>query len=128
MLSANLALARERLRRADPRADDTLAEVQADLAGLLARLREFAHAIHPPVLADQGLLEAIEAQASRMPLEVVVEADPELRGVRYPEQIETAAWYVVSEAMTNAVKHAAAARVRIAPRAARRPAVRRGVR
>jgi signal transduction histidine kinase len=114
VLSANLALARERLRRADPRADDTLAEVQADLAGLLARLREFAHAIHPPVLADQGLLEAIEAQASRMPLEVVVEADPELRGVRYPEQIETAAWYVVAEAMTNAVKHAGAARVRIA--------------
>ena len=113
VLSANLALARERLRRADPRADETLAEVQADLAGLLARLREFAHAIHPPVLADQGLLEAIEAQASRMPLEVVVEADAELRGVRYPEQIETAAWYVVSEAMTNAVKHAAAARLRI---------------
>lgn len=111
VLSANLALARERLRRADPRADDTLAEVQADLAGLLARLREFAHAIHPPVLADQGLLEAVEAQASRLPLEVVVEADPRLRGVRYPEQIETAAWYVVSEAMTNAVKHAAAARL-----------------
>ena len=114
VLSANLALARERLRRADPRADDTLAEVQADLAGLLARLREFAHAIHPPVLADQGLLQAIEAQASRMPLEVVVEADPQLRGVRYPVQIETAAWYVVAEAVTNAVKHAAAARVRIA--------------
>ena len=114
VLSANLALARERLRRADPRADGTLAEVQADLAGLLARLREFAHAIHPPVLADQGLLQAIEAQASRMPLEVVVEADPQLRGVRYPVQIETAAWYVVAEAVTNAVKHAAAARVRIA--------------
>jgi signal transduction histidine kinase len=113
VLSANLALARERLRRADPRADATLAEVQADLVGLLARLREFAHAIHPPVLADQGLLEAIEAQASRLPLEVVVEADPELRGVRYPVQIETAAWYVVSEAMTNAVKHAAADRLRI---------------
>jgi signal transduction histidine kinase len=113
VLNANLALARERLRRADPRADDTLAEVQADLVGLLARLREFAHAIHPPVLADQGLLEAIEAQASRLPLEVVVEADAELRGVRYPEQIETAAWYVVSEAMTNAVKHAAATRLRI---------------
>jgi signal transduction histidine kinase len=113
VLNANLALARERLRRADPRTDGTLAEVQADLVGLLARLREFAHAIHPPVLADQGLLEAIEAQASRLPLEVVVEADTELRGVRYPEQIETAAWYVVSEAMTNAVKHAAAARLRI---------------
>jgi signal transduction histidine kinase len=113
VLTLSLTLARERLRRGDPRADDTLAEVQADLTGLLARLREFAHEIHPPVLADQGLLVAIEAQASRLPLEVVIEADPALRGVRYPEQIETTAWYVVSEAVTNAVKHGAAARLRI---------------
>jgi signal transduction histidine kinase len=113
VLTLSLTLARERLRRGDPRADDTLAEVQADLTGLLARLREFAHEIHPPVLADQGLLVAIEAQASRLPLEVVIEADPELRGVRYPEQIETTAWYVISEAVTNAVKHGAAARLRI---------------
>jgi signal transduction histidine kinase len=113
VLTLSLTLARERLRRGDPRADDTLAEVQADLTGLLARLREFAHAIHPPVLADQGLLVAIEAQASRLPLEVVIEADRELRGVRYPEQIETTAWYVVSEAVTNAVKHAGASRLRI---------------
>ena len=69
-------------------------------------MREFAHAIHPPVLSDQGLLEAIEAQAARLPLEVVIEADPALRGVRYPAHIETTTWYVVAEALTNAVKHA----------------------
>ena len=66
---------------------------------------------HPPVLADQGLLEAIEAQASRLPLEVVIEADPGLRGVRYPKHIEAATWYVVAEALTNAVKHAGARQV-----------------
>ena len=113
VLNLNVTLARERLRRGDPRADDTLAEVQAGLVGLLARVREFVHTIHPPVLADQGLLVAVEAQASRLPLEVVIEADPGLRGVRYPEQVETAAWYVVAEAVTNAVKHASAARLRI---------------
>jgi signal transduction histidine kinase len=106
VLTAKLALARERLRRGDPRADEPLAELQRDLGGLLGQLREFAHAIHPPVLADQGLLEAIEAQAARLPLEVIIEADPALRGVRYPEHIETATWFVVSEALTNAVKHA----------------------
>jgi signal transduction histidine kinase len=84
------------------------------MGGLLGQLRDFAHAIHPPVLADQGLLEAIEAQAARLPLEVVIEADPALRGVRYPPQVETAAWYVVSEALTNAVKHAGARRVLVA--------------
>ena len=114
VLTAKLALARERLRRGDPRADEPLAELQRDLGDLLGQLRDFAHAIHPPVLADQGLLEAIEAQAARLPLEVVIEADPALRGVRYPPQVETAAWYVVSEALTNAVKHAHAHRVLVA--------------
>ena len=113
-LTAKLALARERLRRGDPRADESLAELQRDMSELIGQLRDFAHAIHPPVLADQGLLEAIEAQAARLPLEVVIEADPALRGVRYPAHIETTTWYVVAEALTNAVKHARAERVLVA--------------
>jgi signal transduction histidine kinase len=113
-LTAKLALSRERLRRGDPHADEPLAELQRDLGHLLTTLREFAHAIHPPVLADQGLLDAIEAQAARLPLEVVIEADPALRGVRYPAHIETTTWYVVAEALTNAVKHARAERVLVA--------------
>lgn len=113
-VSAKLALARERTRRGDPRAEEALTELQQDLNRLLVQLREFAHTIHPPVLVDQGLLEAIEAQAARLPLEVVIEADPALRGVRYPPRIETATWYLVSEALTNAVKHAQAHRVVVA--------------
>ena len=100
---------RERQRRGDQRADESLAEVQRDLGALLGHLREFAHAIHPPVLADQGLLEAIEAQAARLPIEVVIEAEPALRGVSIPQHVEAAAWFVVAEALTNAVKHAARA-------------------
>lgn len=110
-LTAKLALARERLRRGDQRGDEALDELQRDLGHALVHLREFAHSIHPPVLADQGLLEAIEAQAARMPVEVVIEADPALRGVRYPQHIEAATWYVVAEALTNAVKHARARQV-----------------
>ncbi len=111
VLTAKLALAREQLRRGDHRGDQALDELQRDLGDALVHLREFAHAIHPPVLADQGLLEAIEAQAARLPVEVVIEADPELRGVRYPKHIEAATWYVVAEALTNAVKHAKARQV-----------------
>ncbi len=114
VLTAKLALARERLRRGDERTGQTLDELQADLGGMLAHLREFAHSIHPPVLADQGLLEAIEAQAGRVPVQVVIDADPALRGVRYPQPVETAAWYLVAEALTNAVKHAHASRVNVA--------------
>jgi signal transduction histidine kinase len=114
VLTAKLALARERLRRGDQRADESLAELQRDLGNLLGQLRDFAHAIHPPVLADQGLLEAIEAQAARLPVEVMIEADVALRGVRYPPHVEAATWFVVSEALTNAVKHAQARRVLVA--------------
>ena len=113
-LTAKLALAMARQRRGDSRADESLADVQRDLAALLGHLREFAHAIHPPVLADKGLLEAIEAQAARLPIEVVIEAEPALRGVRFPRHAEAAAWFVVAEALTNTVKHAAAGRVRVA--------------
>ena len=111
VLTAKLALAREQLRRGDHRGDQALDELQRDLGDALVNLRDFAHAIHPPVLADQGLLEAIEAQAARLPVEVVIEADPALRGVRYPKHIEAATWYVVAEALTNAVKHASARQV-----------------
>jgi signal transduction histidine kinase len=114
VLTAKLALARERLRRGDQRADEPLAEFQRDLGDLLSHLRDFAHAIHPPVLADQGLLEAIEAQAARLPVEVMIEADAALRGVRYPQHVEAATWFVVAEALTNAVKHAGARRVLVA--------------
>ena len=113
-LTAKLALAMARQRRGDSRADESLADVQRDLAALLGHLREFAHAIHPPVLADKGLLEAIEAQAGRLPIEVVIEAEPALRGVRFPRHAESAAWFVVAEALTNTVKHAGAGRVRVA--------------
>jgi signal transduction histidine kinase len=113
-LTAKLALARERLRRGDQRADESFAELQRELGDLLGQLRDFAHAIHPPVLADQGLLEAIEAQAARLPVEVMIEADAALRGVRYPQHVEAATWFVVAEALTNAVKHARASRVLVA--------------
>jgi signal transduction histidine kinase len=112
-LSAKLAMARQRLRRGDPSADQLLAEVQADVTGLLNEVREFAHAIHPPVLADQGLLQAIEAQAARLPVGVVIESDAALRGVHYPQHVEATAWYVVAEALTNVVKHAYARQVRV---------------
>jgi signal transduction histidine kinase len=53
----------------------------------------------------------VEAQATRLPLQVVIEAEPALRGVRFAEPIEDAVWYGVAEALTNVLKHADARRV-----------------
>jgi signal transduction histidine kinase len=112
-LSARAGLVRQQLLRGDPAAADGLADMQRDLATTLRDVREIAYAIHPPVLSDRGLLEAIEAQSSRVALPMAVRADPRLRGVRFGEQIEVTAWYVLAEALSNVIKHAGASEVEV---------------
>lgn len=70
-------------------------------------LRELANGLHPSVLSDGGLEAALEDLAGRLPITVLVD----LPDHRYPEQVEATAWFVVCEAVANAVKHAGAARV-----------------
>ncbi len=121
---AKLAMARQRLRRGDPRAGESLDELQRDLGALLAGLREFAHAIHPPVLADHGLLERSEGQAGRLPVEVVIEAEASLRGRALSAGTSSRPPGTCSrEALTNAVKHSGAGHVDGRAGAAERPAV-----
>jgi signal transduction histidine kinase len=110
-LTAKLGLARQRLGRGDPSGERLLVDLHDDLGDLLRTLREVAHAIHPPILADHGLLWAIEAQAARLPVAMAVRADPALRDVRFPPRIEATAWYVLAEALSNVVKHANATQV-----------------
>jgi signal transduction histidine kinase len=66
-------------------------------------LRELASGIHPSVLTDRGLPAALATLASRSPLPVEVGAVP---SQRLPAQVETSAYFVVAEALTNAAKHA----------------------
>ena len=110
-LSVRLGLARNQLRRGDRRTAETLTELQADVNRLLDDVRELSHSIRPAVLSDRGLLEAVEAHASRLPVPVVIDADQALRGARFPAQIEDAAWYGIAEAMTNALKHTETTRI-----------------
>ena len=112
-LSARAGLVRQQLLRGDPAAAEGLAEMQRDLAATLHDVREIAYAIHPPVLSDRGLLEAIETQSSRLAVPMAVRADARLRGMRFGEQIEATAWYVLAEALSNVVKHARASEVEV---------------
>jgi signal transduction histidine kinase len=77
--------------------------VAAGMTGVLDELREIARGIHPAILADGGLRPALKALARRFP--VPVRLDVQVEG-RLPEQTEIAAYYVVSEALTNTTKHA----------------------
>ncbi|MFQ5522578.1 MAG: ATP-binding protein [Acidimicrobiia bacterium] len=85
-----------------------LDELQYEARRILTDLRELAQGIHPSVLTDGGLLEAVEERCSRLPLEVTVDASPGLREERFGDDIEGAAYFFVTEALTNVLKHAEA--------------------
>jgi signal transduction histidine kinase len=105
------------LRSARGRADGELAEMldraQDELQTSLGELRELARGIHPAVLSEHGLEPALQALATRAPVPVTVEADAP---GRLPEQVETAAYFVVSEALTNVAKYAHASEARVVVR------------
>ena len=81
-----------------------------EATGALDELRELTRGIHPMLLVEAGLAAALDALARRspVPVELTVAVDG-----RLPEQVEIAAYYAVSEALTNTTKHAAASIVQI---------------
>jgi signal transduction histidine kinase len=90
-----------------------LAAAREHLADGLDELRELARGIHPVVLTERGLGAALEALQMRAPLPLEID---ELPGERLPPSVETAAYYVVAEAVTNVAKYAHASVVSVAVR------------
>jgi PAS domain S-box-containing protein len=105
-----LQLARRRLDSDVGSARDLLASACDELAEAHAELRELAQGIHPAALTVGGLGTALQGLARRSTLPVKIGSLPD---ARLPETIEVAAYYVVSEALTNAAKHAQASSVTI---------------
>lgn len=109
-------------QRIGRRADDPdfvrpLAErVSEQLRLLLDDLRSLVHGIMPATLADRGLPAAITVLAEGVPVPVELRIDPALG--RLPAEVESTGYFVVAEALTNAVKHAAAGRIAVAVRTA----------
>jgi len=101
----NLQMA-ERQSASDPDRARELRRTAIELATSgVAELRRLAAGIHPAVLTDRGLGAAIEALASRLPLSVSVHVEP---ADRLPGAVEASVYFLVSEALTNVVKHARA--------------------
>ncbi|GII03944.1 sensor histidine kinase [Planobispora takensis] len=101
------------LARATGGTPETLALLREQARQTLADLRELAAGIHPSVLSQGGLAEAIEERCSRLPVTTTVTADPGLRTRRFPDQVEGALYFTVSEALANALKHASASRIEV---------------
>ena len=81
-----------------------LAEAQAELQAALRELRELARGIHPAILTDGGLPAAVRSLADRAPVPVRLD----VAEGRLPDSVESAAYFVVSEALANIAKHAGA--------------------
>ena len=109
-LSLSLRLALAKLDTDPVAARAVLAEAGDELGLALEELRELARGLHPAVLSERGLRAAVVTLADRAPLAVEVADIPD---ERLPESVEAAAYYLVAEALTNAVKYADASEVRI---------------
>jgi signal transduction histidine kinase len=90
--------------------DDDLARIAEGLTAVQDDLREIARGIHPAILAQGGLAPALKALARRCTVPVQLDVQTE-RGL--PERVEVAAYYVIAEALTNAVKHANASVIKV---------------
>jgi signal transduction histidine kinase len=108
-LAVNLRVARE-LAASDPdRAAEILAQLSTAVHAAIDELRDLAHGIYPPLLAERGLAEAVRGAVARAGVSGSVVADD---GVgRYPPALESTAYFCCVEAIQNAAKHAPGARV-----------------
>jgi signal transduction histidine kinase len=113
LVALTMRLGRAEERLADqPEIAALVRDAREDAGLAIAELRDLARGIAPPILADRGLAAAVEALGRRSPMPVTVDADPDQRPLPV---VETAAYFVVAESLTNVAKHAggAPARVRV---------------
>lgn len=117
-----LRMARTQLEHPVPPTEASSGEVtglldaaSTELAAALDELRELARGIYPAVLTDGGLTPALRSLSDRAPTPVVITATPP---ERLPAAVEQTCYFLVSEALTNAAKYAAADKVMVAVTAA----------
>jgi signal transduction histidine kinase len=109
-LGMSIGMAEQKMKDDPEGARQLLEEARTGAGQALKELRDLARGIHPPVLADRGLEAAVTALADSSPLRVLVHADI---GERPAAPVESAAYFVVAEALANAGKYSKARRVDI---------------
>ncbi|MDX1620614.1 MAG: histidine kinase, partial [Nitriliruptorales bacterium] len=112
-LIAQIGLARRHAARNSAAAEEALRSVQVELGQVLDELRDLARGVHPSLLAAGGLLPAVEAQTARSPVPVTVHADEDVRLQRFSPEVESAAYFTVTESLANLLKHANASSAQV---------------
>jgi signal transduction histidine kinase len=106
-LMTKLGLVRAQLRAGNDTPEITLESMQEEFRQVVADLRNLSAGIHPAILTDRGLVDAVVALTARIPLPVAIRCPTGPIG-RFDPQVETAAYFAVAEALTNVMKHARA--------------------
>ena len=86
-----------------------IGRIRSELGSILSELRDLAHGIHPAVLSQVGLAQAVQSLADRHTTPVQVD----LPAGRFPESAELTAYFVIAESITNAIKHANASEITV---------------
>lgn len=109
-LALKLRLTQDTLPADQPALRTEIGQVADEVVAVQEELREISRGIHPSILFEGGLAPALRtlARRSAVPVEMHVDA-----ASRYPPPVEVAAYYVVSEALTNVTKHAGASRTEV---------------
>ncbi|WP_336318192.1 histidine kinase [Streptomyces lavendofoliae] len=108
LVALGMLIGRARRHRDPERARELLLQAHEETRRALAELREVAWRVYPAVLDEAGLRAALESVVERSPLPVALTYEV---GRPLPRQLETVVYFVVSEAVTNVVKHAGATRM-----------------
>src|SRR2546430_4599949 len=104
-LALKQRLAEDLVRQDPDQAIAMLTDLRHDTGEALANLRELARGIYPPLLADQGLVAALESRVRKSPVPVAIDPDG---ARRYPQQMEAAVYFCCLEALQNVAKYAQA--------------------
>jgi signal transduction histidine kinase/uncharacterized protein YhfF len=110
VLGQRLDLARQRLREDPDTACTMLDAARSEMRAVGQELRDIARGLHPTGLSQHGLAGALQALASRSTLPVEISGLPERR---LPDAIEATIYYLVAEAIANAIKHSEATRMTV---------------
>jgi signal transduction histidine kinase len=111
-LRMNLGMAEDAIDTDPADAKALLAEARAGASAALSELRDLVRGIHPPVLADRGLVDAVQALALTLAGSIPIELELRLDR-RLAAPVESTAYFVVAESLANAVRHSEAHRIQV---------------
>jgi signal transduction histidine kinase len=109
-LAMSLGMAKEKIESDPKQARELVESAHAEAREVLSEIRNLVRGLHPSILTDRGLEAAIRSLAGYCSVPVII--DVEL-SERPPEAVETTAYYIVAESLTNVAKHSQATEVRV---------------